>query len=54
MSAFKNAVDVVADVIRRGASPRVLHRYEAERRPVAKRLVGATDAAFERIEHQML
>jgi 2-polyprenyl-6-methoxyphenol hydroxylase-like FAD-dependent oxidoreductase len=39
----------LADVIRRGASPRVLDRYEAERRPVAQRLVGATDAAFERI-----
>lgn len=39
----------LADVIRGGASPRVLERYEAERRPVARRLVGTTDAAFARI-----
>lgn len=39
----------LAEVVRGGASPRVLDRYEAERRPVARRLVGTTDAAFARI-----
>ncbi|WP_239453450.1 MULTISPECIES: FAD-dependent monooxygenase [Microbacterium] len=39
----------LADVIRHGADPRTLDRYEAERRPVASRLVRTTDAAFHRI-----
>ncbi|WZO55035.1 FAD-dependent monooxygenase [Microbacterium sp. LWH7-1.2] len=39
----------LADVVLRGADPRILDRYEAERRPVASRLVTSTDAAFNRI-----
>lgn len=39
----------LADVIRHGAAPSTLDRYEAERRPVACRLVRTTDAAFNRI-----
>jgi 2-polyprenyl-6-methoxyphenol hydroxylase-like FAD-dependent oxidoreductase len=39
----------LADVIQGRSSSRVLDRYEAERRPVARRLVGTTDAVFARI-----
>lgn len=39
----------LADVVHGGAAPSWLDRYEAERRPVARRLVGTTDAAFARI-----
>jgi 2-polyprenyl-6-methoxyphenol hydroxylase-like FAD-dependent oxidoreductase len=39
----------LADVVVHGADPRTLDRYEAERRPVASRLVRTTDAAFNRI-----
>ena len=39
----------LADVVHGRRGPDVLDRYEAERRPVARRLVGTTDAAFARI-----
>lgn len=39
----------LADVIQGRVAPLTLERYEAERRPVAHRLVGTTDAAFARI-----
>ncbi len=39
----------LGDVIHGGAAPSLLDRYEAERRPVARRLVRTTDAAFARI-----
>lgn len=39
----------LADVVHGRSGPDVLDRYEAERRPVARRLVGTTDAAFARI-----
>jgi 2-polyprenyl-6-methoxyphenol hydroxylase-like FAD-dependent oxidoreductase len=37
------------DVLQRGAAEGVLDQYEAERRPVARRLVKVTDAAFARM-----
>jgi 2-polyprenyl-6-methoxyphenol hydroxylase-like FAD-dependent oxidoreductase len=36
----------IADVLARRATERYLDRYEAERRPVAKRLIGTTDTLF--------
>lgn len=39
----------LVDVLRRGAHPSLLDRFELERRPVAARLVQTTDAAFARI-----
>ena len=36
----------IADVLRRGAPDAYLDRYEAERMPVARRLVGTTDTLF--------
>jgi 2-polyprenyl-6-methoxyphenol hydroxylase-like FAD-dependent oxidoreductase len=44
-----NLALALAEVIHGTASARVLDRYEAERRPVARRLVQTTDAAFARI-----
>jgi 2-polyprenyl-6-methoxyphenol hydroxylase-like FAD-dependent oxidoreductase len=39
----------IADVVQGRAGPDLLERYEQERRPVARRLVKTTDAAFSRI-----
>jgi 2-polyprenyl-6-methoxyphenol hydroxylase-like FAD-dependent oxidoreductase len=39
----------LADVIQGRRAPESLERFEAERRPVARRLVGSTDAVFARI-----
>jgi 2-polyprenyl-6-methoxyphenol hydroxylase-like FAD-dependent oxidoreductase len=39
----------LADVILNGAAPKLLDRYETERRPVARRLVQSTDAIFARV-----
>jgi 2-polyprenyl-6-methoxyphenol hydroxylase-like FAD-dependent oxidoreductase len=41
-----NLAFALASVLRRGADSSVLDRYEAERRPVALRLVSTTDRAF--------
>lgn len=41
-----NLAAKIADVVRRGAPDAYLDRYEAERRPVARRLISTTDVVF--------